>query len=227
MQYSKQQPSPASSTSTIDQQEVIYEDRLLTPTAIVTTKTKIPNSSKSSPKKPRPRLYNISYKLTPWKSLTHHFLRYSDVKPRPEKRITMSEMSSELTQRNGWKAHYLAGQLSDLIQNETDTRKRLQTLLDLFVKSCAGLIIDLANNCNSLPEQYAALLQSQRSYGKDEFDPKLIVSKLDDLLRGELQRNKMFDDQMRQIRDIILRVTSENCEKIPKITTRFNKRFQL
>ena len=139
----------------------------------------------------------------------------------------MSELNDELKRENGWKAHYLAGQLSDLIQNETETRQRIQTLLDLFIKSGAELIIDLANKSNSLPEQYAALLQSQRSYGKDEFDPKLIVSKLDDLLRGELQRNKMFDEQMRQIRDNILHMTSENCEKIPKITTRFNKRFQL
>jgi hypothetical protein len=227
MQYSKQQLSPASSTSTIDQQEVIYEDRLSIPATTAAIKTKTPNSSRASPKKPRPRLYNISYKLTPWKSLNHHFLRYTDVKPRPEKRITMSELNDELKRENGWKAHYLAGQLSDLIQNETETRKRIQSLSEIFVKKGAALIIDLANNCNSLPEQYAALLQSQRSYGKDEFDPKLIVSKLDDLLKGELQRNKLFDEQMRQIRDSILHMTSENCEKIPKITTRFNKRFQL
>jgi DNA anti-recombination protein RmuC len=227
MQYSRQQPSPTSSTSTIDQQEVIYDDRLSTPTTVVTTKTKLTNSSKSSPKKPRPRLYNISYKLTPWKSLNHHFLRYSDVKPRPEKRTTMSELSNELTQRNGWKAHYLTGQLNDLIQNESETRKRIQNLIDIFIQTAARLIIELANNCHNLPEQYAALLQNQRSYGKDEFDPSLIVSKLDDLLRGELQRNKMFDEQMRQIRDSVLRMTSENCERIPKITTKFNKRFQL
>uniref|UniRef100_A0A6G1SPC9 Uncharacterized protein n=1 Tax=Aceria tosichella TaxID=561515 RepID=A0A6G1SPC9_9ACAR len=89
------------------------------------------------------------------------------------------------------------------------------------------LIIDLANNYNGLLEQYAALLQSQKNYCRDEFDPELNVSKLDELLKGELLRNKMFDEQMGQIRDSILHMTSENCEKTPIITTRFNKPLQV
>lgn len=224
MQYTKPVASPASSTSTIDQQEVIYEE-IHTTTIPIKLKSTV-GATKSSPRK-RPKLYNISYKLTPWKSLNHHFQRYTDVKSRPEKRVTMSELNNELAQRNGWKAHYLVGQLSDLIQNETASRERLQNLQDIFKKSGSKLVLDLANNCHKLPEQYAALLQSQRSYGKDEFDPDLIVSKLDDLLKGELQRSKLFDDQLRQCRDLILRITSENCDKVPKLTTRFNKRFQL
>lgn len=224
MQYTKPAASPASSTSTIDQQEVIYEEAHITTIPIKTKPTT--GTSKSSPRK-RPKLYNISYKLTPWKSLNHHFQRYSDVKSRPEKRITMSELNNELAQRNGWKAHYLVGQLTDLVQNETRSRERLQNLQDIFKTSGTKLILELTSNCHKLPEQYAALLQSQRSYGKDEFDPELIVSKLDDLLKGEIQRSKLFDDQLRQCRDLILRITSENCDKVPKLTTKFNKRFQL
>ena len=204
--------SPASSTSTLDQQEVVLEQQ---------------HKRTSSPRK-RPKLYNLSQKLTPWKSLQHHFLRHSDVKFKPEKRMTMAELGNEIVQRrNGWKVHHIVGQLSDLIQNESETRARMQTLLDLFIKLGAERVHDLANNCHKLPEQYAAILQSQRSYGKNEFNPNLIVTKLDDLLRGDIQRSNMFDEQLRDSKELIVRITNEHRDRVSRISTKLNKRIQL
>lgn len=304
MWYGKQAGSPASSTSTVDQQEIIFDDNQfqqqkqpstiyqlqqtstnstanvvivapgtaiinnITPTPAQTNKrqtnstpraTKRPRNtnsqyarvnginnssssgnsrganlnsnttgnSKCSPPK-RPKLYNQPQQVAPWKSLQHHFLRHTDVKYRPEKRMTMAELGNEVLQRrNGWKVHHLVGQLTDLIQNELKTRQRINSLLELFIDQGAKKIHVLANNCHKLPEQYAALLQSQRSYGKNEFRPELIVTKLDDLLRGDLQRSNMFDDLLRDCRDLIVRTTNEHRDRVARITTKFNKRIQL
>jgi len=142
--------------------------------------------------------------------------------------MTMAELGNEVLQRrNGWKVHHLVGQLTDLLQNELLTRRRIDSLLDIFVESGAEKIHDLANNCHKLPEQYATLLQSQRSYGKNEFKPELIVTKMDDLLRGDLQRSNMFDEQLRDCRDLIVRITNEHRDRVARITTKFNKRIQL
>lgn len=192
-----------------------------------TTNSNTTVNSKCSPLK-RPKLYNLPQQLAPWKSLQHHFLRHTDVKYRPEKRMTMAELENEVLQRRkGWKVHHLVGQLTDLIQNEHQTRQKITSLLELFTDTGAKRIHDLADNCHKLPEQYAALLQSQRSYGKNEFKPELIVTKLDDLLRGDLQRSNMFDEQLKDCRDIIVRITNEHRDRVARITTKFNKRIQL
>lgn len=184
------------------------------------------NNKCSAPK--RPKLFDHPQQLAPWKSLQHHFLRHADVKYRPEKRMTMAELGNEVSQRrNGWKVHHLVGQLTDLIQNELQTRGKINSLLEVFSDEGAKRIHDLANNCHKLPEQYAALLQSQRSYGTNEFKPELIVTKLDDLLRGDVQRSNMFDDQLRDCRDLIVRITNEHRDRVARITTKFNKRIQL
>lgn len=264
MWYGKQ-ASPASSTSTVDQQEIIFEDNQLqqqpsnnaAPTiasgkstkrqANATTRgTKRPRNSqyskvngtsgsnihstgnnKCSPPK-RLKLFNLPQQLAPWKSLQHHFLKHTDVKFRPEKRMTMAELGNEVLQRrNGWKVHHFVGQITDLIQNELRTRDKINSLLEIFTECGAKKVHDLANNCHKLPEQYATLLQSQRSYGTNEFKPELIVTKLDDLLKGDLQRSNMFDDQLRDCRDLILRITNEHRDRVARITTKFNKRIQL
>jgi len=140
----------------------------------------------------------------------------------------MAELGNEIVRRrNGWKVHHLVGHLSDLVQNETKTRARMSALLDLFVKIGAERVHDLANNCQKLPEQYAAILRSQRSYGKNEFNPDLIVEKLDDMLRGDIQRSNMFDSHLRDCEDLIIRVTNEHRDRVSKISTKFNKRIQL
>lgn len=196
------------------------------PTARASKSSNGTNNKFSPPK--RPKLYHLPQQLTPWKSLQHHFLRHTDVKFRPEKRMTMSELGNEVLQRrNGWKVHHLVGQLSDLIQNEMQTRDKISSLIEIFTSEGGKRVHELANNCHKLPEQYAALLKSQRSYGTNEFKPELIVSKLDDLLKGDLQRSNMFDDQLRDCRDLVVRITNEHRDRVARITTKFNKRIQL
>lgn len=202
------QPSPASSTSTVDQQEIILDD--------------------DRPQLKRPKLYISQPQVTPWKALQHHFLKHTDVKSKREKRITMAELNNEvLRRRNGWKVHHLVGQLMDLRQNEEEIRGKIDSLLKLFISEGAKRIHDLANNSHKLPEHYETLLKSQRSYGVNEFNAEFIISKIDDLLRGDLQKSNIFDEQLKDCRELVVRITNEHRDRVGIITTKFNKRIQL
>lgn len=62
--------------------------------------------------------YHIqSYKQT-WKSTNNHFQRYSDVKPREERRSTVVDLANQahvITKVNGWKIYHLTSQMEDLV----------------------------------------------------------------------------------------------------------------
>lgn len=58
-----------------------------------------------------------SYRHT-WKSRHHHFLRYSDVKAKDERRPTIHDIANQkhvLHKVNGWKVYHLSTQMEDLV----------------------------------------------------------------------------------------------------------------
>lgn len=58
-----------------------------------------------------------SYKNS-WKSTHNHFQRYSDVKPREERRSTVVDLANQahvLQKVNGWKIYHLTSQMEDLV----------------------------------------------------------------------------------------------------------------
>lgn len=58
-----------------------------------------------------------SYKQS-WKSTNNHFQRYSDVKPREERRSTVVDLANQaqvLQKVNGWKIYHLTSQMEDLV----------------------------------------------------------------------------------------------------------------
>lgn len=53
-----------------------------------------------------------------WKSTNNHFQRYSDVKPREERRSTVVDLANQahvLQKVNGWKIYHLTSQMEDLV----------------------------------------------------------------------------------------------------------------
>lgn len=202
-------PSPASSTSTVDQQEIILDNLNSGKT---TSSTTVPKKPQKKPR--RPKLSPSSQQVPPWKALQHHFLRYTDVKFKPDRRTNASELS------NGWKTHHLVGQLDDLMQIEEQSREKISHLLDLFSSRGARNIYNLVENCHKLPEQHANLLRSQKSYGRNEFSADLIITKMDDLLRGDLQRINIFHEQLSYCKDILRRLTDEHRDRAAKVATK-------
>ena len=58
---------------------------------------------------------------TKWNGRTQHYKRPSDVKPREERRPSLSEISQQkfvLQKVNGWKVHHLTAQMEDLAELE-------------------------------------------------------------------------------------------------------------
>lgn len=68
-------------------------------------------------KKPRSASLLEAYRHN-WKAAHNHFQRYSDVKPREERRPTVIDLANQahVTQKvNGWKIYHLSAQMEDLV----------------------------------------------------------------------------------------------------------------
>lgn len=203
-------------------------------------------------KKPRVSLlssYNVG-----WKSLQYHFLRYSDVRPKPEKKLTLSELSHEgLQRKNGWKIHHLATQMEVMADNEESVYQRLNQFLDTFERNVSVL----SNQCSqSTPQTNSNQTNSTANTtnttanitvnavntainscnsndsvcelkARTPVDSTLdsITVKLNDLIRGNLQRSNLFSDQISEARQLIVKLTNDHKERVAKITKKCaNKR---
>ncbi|KAI1295388.1 putative histone deacetylase complex subunit [Halotydeus destructor] len=155
-------------------------------------------------KKPRPSLLG-SYSAQ-WKSLQYHFLRYSDVKPKPEKKLTLSELSNEgLQKKNGWKIHHLATQMEEMSDNESEIHERLTKVLDTFERMGKTLFDDNVQTSN--PGQIK------------------MSDRLTDLVRGNLQRSSLFQEQISESKSLLVKLTQEHRERVGKLTKKCaNKR---
>merc|ERR550517_1892384 len=77
--------------------------------------------------KPTVTLLN-SYRHT-WKSRHNHFLRYSDVKSKDEKRPTVNELANQkfvLQKINGWKIYHLSAGMGDIVDMENELSDKLE-----------------------------------------------------------------------------------------------------
>ncbi|RWS11442.1 Histone deacetylase complex subunit SAP130-A-like protein, partial [Dinothrombium tinctorium] len=157
-------------------------------------------------KKPRPSL------LTPYnvgcKSLQYHFLRYSDVRQKSEKKLTLSELSNEgLQRKNGWKIHHLGTQLDDISDNEAMICERLSNFLNKFERNGTSLPNNITvvgvttlNNSGRTPTQVS------------------VIDKLSDLIRGNLQRSHLFQEQICESKELLVKLTNDHKERVAKLT---------
>jgi len=69
-----------------------------------------------------PRLSLLKYNSVPQKPLTNHFLRYSDVKAKEEKRPSITDLANQkgIQHRvSGWRLKYVTAQMDDVVSNIT------------------------------------------------------------------------------------------------------------
>lgn len=118
-----------------------------------------------------------SYRHT-WKSRHHHFLRYSDVKPKEERRPTVSDIANQkqvLQKVNGWKVYHISTQMEDLSDLETEVFERLTSMLKVLEKK-PGKEID-----------------------KD-------VNRVNELIKGNIQRSKVITDQLQEAKTQVMKI---------------------
>lgn len=166
------------------------------------------NGASSSPhKKPRPSILT-SYNI-PWKSLQYHFLRYTDVKQKQDKKLTLSELSNEgLQKKNGWKVQHLVTHIEDTDEREAEAFRRLREVSENFEK-CDDI---LHENINLVGLTY---LSSTRNH----FDPQIqLYDKLNDLIRGNLQRSKLFQDHINEAKQLLIKLTNDHKERVGRLT---------
>ena len=163
--------------------------------------------------KPRPSILNIYQ--APWKSLQYHFLRYSDVKQKPEKKLTLSELSSEgLQRKNGWKVHHLVTHIEETDEEENQIFERLKLFLQTFEKNYDT---SLSNNINLL---------GLNCFNSSHFGSTIpLFDKLTDLIRGNLQRSKLFQEQIHEAKSLLIKLTNDHKERVSRLTKKcVNKR---
>ncbi|XP_075214063.1 uncharacterized protein LOC142320247 isoform X2 [Lycorma delicatula] len=131
---------------------------------------------KTVPKRPTVSLLN-SYRHT-WKSRHHHFLRYSDVKPKDERRPTVSDLANQkqvLQKIAGWKIYHLSSQMEDVSDLETEVFEKLTAMLKVLERK-PGNQLD-----------------------KD-------INRVNELIKGNIQRSKVIKDQMQEAKTQVMKI---------------------
>lgn len=121
--------------------------------------------------KPHMSLLN-SYRHT-WKSRHNHFLRYSDVKSKDERRPTVNELANQkfvLQKINGWKIYHLSASMEDIVDMESELSKRLQEV---------GRRLEEAANKDVSKE----------------------LVKVQELIKANIQRSKVIQDQVSEAKE--------------------------
>ncbi|CAG0899987.1 unnamed protein product [Darwinula stevensoni] len=85
----------------------------------------------------KPRLSLRANDAITWKPRHHHFVRFTDVKIREDKRPSVQELSNErnIQQKlRGWKLFLLQAQIEDLLEEEKEYEERLGRVMESFLR---------------------------------------------------------------------------------------------
>ncbi|XP_055317926.1 uncharacterized protein LOC129576619 isoform X3 [Sitodiplosis mosellana] len=148
----------------------------------LTNRNAVKTNNENSPPKfidfyiKRPKACNLldSYKHS-WKSTHNHFQRYSDVKPREERKPTVVDLANQthvVQKVNGWKIYHLTSQMEDLTELESQVYDKLSSMLQ----------------CMEAHEQNTD------------------VERVNELIKGNMQRSKIVSDSINEARVQILKV---------------------
>ncbi|EDV41137.2 uncharacterized protein Dana_GF23573, isoform B [Drosophila ananassae] len=116
-----------------------------------------------------------TYKPT-HKLATNHFHRYTDVKPREERRATVIDLANQPNVRekiNGWKIYHLRTQMEDLNESEMVSLGQLETMLQALEKD------------------------------KDKHSE---IERVSELLKGNIQRSKIITDGINEAQNQLMKI---------------------
>ncbi|KAL4220123.1 hypothetical protein ACF0H5_020534 [Mactra antiquata] len=142
----------------------------------------------------RPGVALLNYYNISWKPKNNHFNRYTDVKPKDERRPTVNELSNQkgvLQKASGWKLYHMAAQIEDLVELEKELHNQLTSL-----QTAIGPEPPLKT---SLMEDESGMIH--------------------ELTQGNIQRCKLISDQLNEAKAQMLKVLDHK----PKISEIVNK----
>ncbi|XP_060516637.1 histone deacetylase complex subunit SAP130 isoform X2 [Cylas formicarius] len=132
----------------------------------------------STMRKPASASLLNGYRQT-WKATHNHYQRYSDVKPKDERRPTIMDLANQnrvVDKVNGWKIHHLSTQMENLADEEQSVYNRLTELLKF----------------------------AEAEEGNKQFDKEL--NRINELIKGNLQRIKIINDGMLEAKSHIMKI---------------------
>ncbi|GLG96005.1 Uncharacterized protein GBIM_02843 [Gryllus bimaculatus] len=131
-----------------------------------------------------------------WKSRHNHYVRYSDVRPKDERRPTVSELAAQkqvLQKLEGWKVHHLSTQMEELSELEQQVSERLTGILKLMEKRMG------------------------KELEKD-------INRINELIKGNMQRSKVTSDQMQEAKSQVMKIFEHKNHVADIINRSGNKR---
>ncbi|XP_053565922.1 histone deacetylase complex subunit SAP130 isoform X2 [Bombina bombina] len=140
------------------------------------------------PVRPRPPITLLRHYRNPWKAAYHHFQRYSDVRVKEEKKLSLQDIANQkgITCRvQGWKTHLCAAQLLQLTKLEQDVFDRLTVLQE-------------------------GLIPKKKTATDDD------LHRINELIQGNMQRCKLVMDQISESRECMLKVLDHK-ERVLKL----------
>ncbi|XP_063696432.1 histone deacetylase complex subunit SAP130 [Culicoides brevitarsis] len=151
----------------------------------------IKQSNEMTVKKPQSVSLLQCYKQT-WKAANNHFQRYSDVRPRDERRPSVMDLANQahvLQKVNGWKIYHLSSQVEELCELESQVYDKLASQLESME----------AHNSSPDVDRVSELLKGNMQR------EKIIIDGIND---ARTQLMKVFDHKS-PVADIIHRCASK------------------
>ncbi|XP_066157431.1 histone deacetylase complex subunit SAP130 [Euwallacea fornicatus] len=114
-----------------------------------------------------------------WKATHNHYQRHSDVRPKDERRPTIIDLANQnrvVEKVNGWKIHHLSTQMEDLAEQEQCVYNQLTDLLKFT--------------------------ESEENSKQNDRE----VNRVNELIKGNLQRIKIINDGMLEAKGHIMKV---------------------
>jgi histone deacetylase complex subunit SAP130 len=146
----------------------------------------------------RPRASLLAASTGTWRARYNHFLRYSDVRRKDDRKPTVNEIANEplVMQRvNGWKMHYVSSQMEEILDLEIHFKDILSSLLKrLDAAACKDMTKD--------------------------------VNQVHEIIKANLQRCKIIHDQVRESKDHSMSLF-EHKNRVKEILNKYLTRRQI
>lgn len=149
--------------------------------------------------KVRPNISLLNFYNISWKPKHNHFLRYTDVKPKEERRPTVNELSNQrgVSQKaSGWKLYHMAAQLEDLTELEKTLFSKVSTI--------QSSVAPRGSSKNNIMDDSEGVLH--------------------ELTQGNIQRCKLIMDQLEEARTSMLKVLDHKQKIFEIINKHMSKR---
>ncbi|XP_028966932.1 histone deacetylase complex subunit SAP130 [Galendromus occidentalis] len=139
-----------------------------------------------------------------WKARLNHFLRHSDVRCRDDRKPSVNELANQKSaaqRAHGWKLFHIKGQVEEVETIESDAVHRFKKMLEDFEASSKAT--------------------ERSTFGPDE---EKMLNKIADLIKGNLQRSKIMQDQMIEVKKQLSKVLEHKGRVLDVIGKHVSKR---